>query len=83
VEHIHQDAQQRWVLLRLDAPSPGLVVVGTHDAANMGGDAGTTVSLCRYFYGNNAAALAAEREPRWRDWLTKTFGEQGKSAQAT
>src|SRR5690606_6462049 len=34
VEHVHQDAQQRYVLVRLDAPSPGMVVVGTYD----GGD---------------------------------------------
>jgi len=76
VEHVHQDAQQRWVLLRLDAPSPGIAGVGITDDANLGGSGGTTVSLCRYFYGDDAAALAAESEARWRDWLTKTFDTQ-------
>ena len=73
VEHVHQDAQQRYVLLRLDAPSPGVALVGTYD---QGG--GTSVSLCRYFYGEDAIALAAESEPRWRDWLSETFGAQPK-----
>jgi len=69
VEHVHQDAQQRYVLLRLDAPSAGILLVGTSDAANLGGSAGATLSVCRYYYGDNTAALAAEGEARWRDWL--------------
>jgi hypothetical protein len=72
VEHIRQDAQQRYVLLRLDAPSPGVALLGT-DAKSGGG---TSVSLARYFYGDDSAALAAESEPRWRDWLTTTFGKR-------
>jgi uncharacterized protein YndB with AHSA1/START domain len=78
VEHVYQDNQQRYVLLRLDAPSPGVAVVGTYDNGT-----GSNVSLCRYYYGDNAAALAAESESRWRDWLTKTFAEQGTAEQAT
>ncbi|MGQ0639751.1 MAG: hypothetical protein ACT4P6_03125 [Gemmatimonadaceae bacterium] len=64
------------MLLRLDTPSPGIALVGTSDAANLGGSAGTNVSLCRYFYGDGAVALAAESEASWRDWLTKTFDTQ-------
>jgi uncharacterized protein YndB with AHSA1/START domain len=69
VEHVHQDAKQRYVLLRLDAPSPGLVLTGTDDK---GGS--TTVSVCHFFYGENARVLAAESEPRTREWLSKRFG---------
>jgi uncharacterized protein YndB with AHSA1/START domain len=69
VEHIHQDIQQRYVLLRLDAPSPGVVLAGLHRK-----ESGISVSLCHYFYGENAAALAAESEPRTRDWLSRAFG---------
>jgi uncharacterized protein YndB with AHSA1/START domain len=69
VEHVHQDAKQRYVLLRLDAPSPGLVLTGTDDK---GGS--TTVSVCHFFYGENAGVLAAESEPRTREWLSKRFG---------
>jgi uncharacterized protein YndB with AHSA1/START domain len=75
VEHVHQDAQQRWVLLRLDTPSPGSALVGVSDAPNSGA-AGTTVSLCRYFYGDDADALAAEGDARWRDRLSKIFDTQ-------
>jgi len=71
VEHVHQDARQRYVLLRIDEPSPGIALVGTYAA-----DADTRVSACRYFYGDDATALAVEREPRWREWLTKTFDGQ-------
>jgi uncharacterized protein YndB with AHSA1/START domain len=69
VEQVHQDARQRYVLLRLDAPSPGFVLAGTEDH---GGS--TSVSLCRFFYGETSAALAAESEPRTREWLNKSFG---------
>jgi len=65
VEHVHQDAQQRYVVLRLEAPSAGVVLLGTYDKG-----AATNLSLCRYFYGENAVELAAASEPRWRDWLT-------------
>ena len=73
VEHVRQDAQQRYMLLRLDAPSPGVALVGTYEKGG-----GTNVSLCRYFYGEDAGALAASSEPCWRDWLTKTFGTEQK-----
>lgn len=76
VEHVFQDAQQRYVLVRLDAPSPGAVLVGVTDAPNLGGSAGTTVSLCRYFYGDDAAARADSGEASWRDWLTTAFTPQ-------
>lgn len=39
----------------------------------IGKKAGANVGLCRYFYGDDAAALATESESRWRDWLSKTF----------
>lgn len=69
VEHVYQDHTQRYVLLRLDAPNPGIALFGTHQK---GGS--TRVSVCRYFYGTEAEAQAAEAEPTWRAWLTQTFG---------
>lgn len=68
VEHVYQDATQRYVLLRLDNPSPGFALVGTSDR---GGS--TRVSACRYFYGADASARAASSEPAWNDWLQQTF----------
>lgn len=81
VELVHQDAEQRYVILRLDAPSPGLLLVGTHYSVGSPGEvesqigkgAGTSVSLCRYFYGDQAQTQAAESETRWREWLSQTF----------
>lgn len=68
VERVHQDAKQRYVLLRLDSPRPGLVLLGTYAKG-----AGTNVSVCRYHYGDDAAAAAAASEPRWRAWLNASF----------
>ncbi len=77
VELVHQDAQQRYVLLRLDAPAPGIALIGTTGSANLSGSTDTNVSLCRYFYGDDAVPLAPDSEVRWRDWLTQTFDAQG------
>jgi uncharacterized protein YndB with AHSA1/START domain len=76
VEHVHQDGQQRYVLLRLDVPSPGIALIGTTADANLSGNSGTNVSLCRYFYGDDAGARAADSEATWRDWLSQTFETQ-------
>ena len=81
VEHVHQDHQQRWVLLRTVEPSDGVVLVGTHQSAGstndveakIGKSAGTNVSVCRYFYGDESASRATASEAHWRAWLSRTF----------
>jgi uncharacterized protein YndB with AHSA1/START domain len=81
VEHVYQDAEQRYILLRLDAPSPGMVLVGTHQSgadlgeveSHIGKRAGTNITLCRYYYGEEATTHAAESEARWRVWLQQAF----------
>jgi hypothetical protein len=30
--------------------------------------------LCHFFYGENAAALASQSEPRTQEWLNQSFG---------
>ena len=87
VEHVHQDAQQRWVVFRTEEPAPGMALVGTLGAPVSPGDVqvklgeadSTKVSVCRYFYGENAAALKAEREPAWRHWLERSLAPVGSS----
>lgn len=85
VEHVYQDAEQRYVLLRLDVPSPGIALFGVNDSsgsdANLGSieqqigkAASANVGLCRYYYGEGASALATEGEARWRKWFHETFG---------
>jgi uncharacterized protein YndB with AHSA1/START domain len=68
VEHAHQDQKQRYYVLRLEQPSPGIALVGTHDR-----DGSTTVSVCRYFYGDDAEARVAGPEASWRSWLAQSF----------
>ena len=60
---------------RARLPSPGLVLTGIDDRGGR-----TTVSLCRFFYGENAGALAAESEPRTREWLNQRFGAYRRTA---
>jgi uncharacterized protein YndB with AHSA1/START domain len=69
VEHVYQDAQQRYLLARLEGSAPGCVLAGVH--ADRGG---VKVSVARYHYGGGASALASDNAPRWREWLAKTFG---------
>jgi uncharacterized protein YndB with AHSA1/START domain len=77
IEHVHQDAKQRYVLLRQEHPSPGLALIGTYEKGGA-----VTVSLCRYCYGEGAEALAARSEPQWRAWLTKKFGDKSEPTSA-
>ena len=67
VEHVLQDAKVRVITLRLDAPRPGVAMVGTYNA---GPAVMTSVSV--YFYGDDAAAVAEASEAKWRSWLTAT-----------
>lgn len=71
VEHVHQDRLQRYLLLKVDAPAPGLALLGTSDKGGT-----TTVSVCRYIYCSDADALVAKAEPAWQAWLTQTFADR-------
>jgi uncharacterized protein YndB with AHSA1/START domain len=68
VEVVSQDSKQRFVTLRLEAPAPGVAIVGT-----CGHDNTVSASINLYFYGDNAETVAAGSEPRWREWLSSLF----------
>ncbi|MFM9849885.1 MAG: SRPBCC family protein [Hyphomicrobiaceae bacterium] len=68
VERVHQDRKVRWITMRLSAPAPGIAIIGTY----RGGD-GVNASMSLFFYGDDAEQTAATSEPKWRDWLGKTF----------
>lgn len=68
VERVEQDERQRYVLLRLRQPAPGVALIGTY---GIGG--ATNTSMAFYFYGDDVEQRAAASEPRWRDWLGQTF----------
>lgn len=75
VEHVHQTDRTRYVILRLDTPGPGTVIVGTHRSG-----VDVHASVTRFFYGKDAAATAKASEGRWRDWLTAAFPPAGSAA---
>ncbi len=83
VEHVHQDAQQRWAIVRIAAPSPGLVLLGTKNTTGTRGDVETrigkgpasNVSVCRFYYGDDAAEVCTAAEARWRGWVTRMAEE--------
>jgi uncharacterized protein YndB with AHSA1/START domain len=66
VERVHQDAQSRELMLRLDEPCKGIAVVGTFQ---MGDQASGIVSL--YLYGADAARTGATEQPKWTEWLAE------------
>lgn len=68
VEHVHQDASQRYVLLRLESPSPGIALIGTHERSGV-----VSPGICRYFYGSDTADAARAAEMAWKEWLKATF----------
>lgn len=68
IERIVQDQQQRYLLMRLDRPAPGVAMIGTFPA-------GLTVaaSTTIFLYGDNAEDRASVSARRWRDWLGARF----------
>lgn len=68
VERVQQDKVQRYVLLRLTAPAPGLALIAAYARGGK-----INVSLSLYLYGPGAAAVAAGSEARWRPWLAAAF----------
>jgi uncharacterized protein YndB with AHSA1/START domain len=73
VESMRQDAVQRTVLVRLDTPAPGVALIGTYGAGPK-----STASICLFFYGDGAQAVAAASEQKWRGWLAETFTAAGR-----
>lgn len=68
VEHVRQDGKQRLLVMRLDAPSPGVALIGTYGMADR-----TNASVCLFLYGDDADADAASIKPRWERWLRDTL----------
>ncbi|HJT92544.1 MAG TPA: hypothetical protein VJ777_11455 [Mycobacterium sp.] len=64
VERVHQEAQSRQLMLRLDEPAQGIALIGSF---SMGDEARGMASI--YFYGPGAAETAAAENPKWTTWL--------------
>lgn len=68
VERVQQDAQQRYAIMRLDVPSPGVALFGT-----CGSGDSVNVSMIIFFYGNGATDKALASERLWQVWFDETF----------
>ncbi len=64
VERVHQDANSRELMLRLDEPGEGVAVIGS---CMVGDQARGMASV--FFYGNDAADIAAAEQAKWTRWL--------------
>ena len=65
VEVVSQDSKQRFVTLRLEAPAPGVAIVGT-----CGHDNTVSASINLYFYGDNGWATPSSGFDFFRDGST-------------
>lgn len=68
VEEVLENDHMKNVLVRLDAPTPGVASVG---AFNCGGPIQVCLSL--YLYGDRAAAAITRDQPLWQKWLSERF----------
>jgi hypothetical protein len=68
VERAGEEAWPEELLVRLDAPAPGLAHLVPHA---MMGQVFVTVRL--FFYGEGAAETAKEQGAIWQEWLNATF----------
>lgn len=66
VEIVHQDAENRYIMLRLDTPYDGVAMVGVSTCSTEHGMANASLFL----YGDDAARIAAEQETVWAAWLS-------------
>ena len=64
VERVHQDAQSRELMLRLDEPGDGIALFGTFQ---IGHEARGVASI--FFYGDPTDIAAAE-QTKWTTWLS-------------
>lgn len=77
VERVLQNDRQRYLILRVTAPSPGIALLGSY-----GTPAGANASIALYHYGDDAAQRAAASGPRWRAWFDRCFTRSESPAPA-
>lgn len=68
VEDVGDAKSPHELLLRLDAPAPGIASMGTY---TWGGQVHAAIYF--YLYGNQAAEMAAAIRPAWEEWTKKLF----------
>ncbi len=68
VERVHQDANSRDLMMRLDEPCDGVAVIGS---CRVGEESRGMASV--FLYGDAAADTAAKQQPKWSTWLRGLF----------
>jgi len=64
VVHIRQADKQRYVMMHVEGDAPGVVLFGIWSDGDT-----TRLSICRFFYGDDAGEMATAAEARWGEWL--------------
>jgi hypothetical protein len=75
VEWAGQPGWAEDLLIRLDAPAPGIAHLVPHP---MGGQVYLTMRL--YLYGDTAPAAAAQAEADWQGWMGEHFASAAETA---
>jgi len=68
IEAVSEKDHLRNVLMRLDAPTPGVALLGAY---NYGGTIHVILSL--YLYGDRSAAAVTRDQPLWQKWMSERF----------
>jgi uncharacterized protein YndB with AHSA1/START domain len=68
VERVQQDRKIRVIMLSVTAPFEGTVMCGTYGTQDQ-----VNLSISTFIYGDQAEALGAAAEPKWRNWMQATF----------
>jgi uncharacterized protein YndB with AHSA1/START domain len=71
VERVAEAPRNREFTLRLDAPRPGVALIGTYEW-----DGQVNVATMLFFYGEDAQAAAAEEAAKWQTWLDARFATE-------
>lgn len=75
VERVAEGERLGDLTLRLDAPAPGVAIVGV-----FGWEDKTNVAISLFFYGEDCEAVAARETARWEAWLAKVYPAPDTSA---
>lgn len=68
VEDVRNTAKDHAVVLRLDAPAPGVALIGTYGFGEK-----SHIAFSLYFYGEDAAAVEMREAAKWQAWMAEHF----------
>jgi len=68
VEGVNEKDHMRNVLIRLDAPTPGVASLGAFPSGGL-----IQLILSLYLYGDRGAAAVTRDQPQWQKWMSERF----------